>query len=301
MARTTLLSHLLGAGYPKSEIQSLLMAGLIKINGRTARRSDEIISDKDEVEISEPKNYPARAAYKLLGAFEDLEASEHARQTSPGKDNQSSIPLVTLVSNNDQPSMTPVSNSEQSEMPSDVNSRMCRNFSPKGKVCIDLGASHGGFTKVLLEKGAAEVYAVDVAYGIFDFNLRRDERVKVLERKNVRDINSSWFSEDSLKEDLFIVSDLSFISIKTVLNVLRDFLIKSNCKMRGLFLVKPQFESSAETENGIINDETIRLRIVDEVRLFAEAQGFHVCNIFPSKLKGQKGNQEYIMQLVFNS
>ena len=80
----------------------------------------------------------------------------------------------------------------------------------RGRVCLDLGAAHGGFSRVLLENGARRVYALDVAYGIFDYSLRMDKRVVVLERRNVRRIAHDWFEEGDFREPWFVTCDLSF-------------------------------------------------------------------------------------------
>ncbi len=207
------------------------------------------------------RKYPSRAAEKLLGAFEDLSASE------------------------------------------DLSDEDRSLLSPEGMVCVDLGASHGGFSKVLKEKGALRIYAVDVAYGIFDYSLRKDPAVVVLERKNARDIQESWFLPEDLrrnssgsgKPDLFIVSDLSFISLKTIMNSLIVFLKETRCTAAGLLLIKPQFEAGALTEKGILTDDSLRNRITEDVCSHARSLGFRVISLVPSRLKGTKGNQEYIL------
>ena len=97
-------------------------------------------------------------------------------------------------------------------------------FKPEvqGRICLDLGASHGGFTQVMLEAGARRVYAVDVAYGIFDYNLRQDPRVVVLERRNARDLEAEWLDSEDLSnpEGFLCTADLSFISLRSILGPL---------------------------------------------------------------------------------
>jgi len=145
-------------------------------------------------------------------------------------------------------------------------------------ICIDVGASHGGFTRTLLEHGAKRVYAVDVAYGIFDYNLRIDPRVRTLERRNARNIDPSWFvdrMEDNPEKKLFITCDVSFISLKTMLQSIAMFLPKSGMNfVHGLFLVKPQFEDSKATRRGILLDENRREEIVEAILVEARKLGF---------------------------
>ncbi len=170
-----------------------------------------------------------------------------------------------------------------------------------GRVCVDLGASHGGFTKCLLDRGASRVYAVDVAYGILDYSLRKDSRVVVLERTNARDINKNWFLPDDIGsgEDLFITGDLSFISLVTVLRSLADFFKTEKIKMEGLLLLKPQFEASHLTERGIIRDDRVRESIVSKTTAKIEELGYKIHAVIPSSLTGTRGNQEYLVSLEF--
>lgn len=142
--------------------------------------------------------------------------------------------------------------------------------------CIDLGASHGGFVRTLLENGAARVSAVDVAYGILDYSLRVDPRVSAIERSNVRNIEPSWFEDLPSSGKIIVTCDVSFMSIRTVLASLADFLHGTGLAMEGLFLVKPQFEDSKSTVKGILKDPIRREEIISEIRSFCVAKGFEV-------------------------
>lgn len=171
-----------------------------------------------------------------------------------------------------------------------------------GRVALDLGAAHGGFTQVLLEHGALHVYAVDVAYGMLDYRLREDPRVSVLERHNVRALTPQWFSTEHLNSPLpWIVSaDLAFISMRSILPVLADFAKLAGIRLEGLLLIKPQFEDSRATNSGVLQDEQRRAEIVALVAAAARQTGLEVLGEFPSKLPGSHGNQEVFLHVRSN-
>ena len=163
-----------------------------------------------------------------------------------------------------------------------------------GKTCLDIGASTGGFTDCMLQNGAKTVYAVDVGTNQLDEKLRNDARVISLENTDIRDffLNS---------EADFIGADVSFISLKLVLpHVFR--LLKNGGK--AAVLVKPQFEAGSSSvgrkalsKKGVVTDEKARLKIVAEVRDFAEQCGFTVLLTEKSPITGGSGNVEYLMIL----
>ena len=163
-----------------------------------------------------------------------------------------------------------------------------------GKTCLDIGASTGGFTDCMLQNGAKTVYAVDVGTNQLDEKLRNDVRVISLENTDIRDffLNS---------EADFIGADVSFISLKLVLpHVFR--LLKNGGK--AAVLVKPQFEAGSSSvgrkalsKKGVVTDEKARLKIVAEVRDFAEQCGFTVLLTEKSPITGGSGNVEYLMIL----
>lgn len=163
---------------------------------------------------------------------------------------------------------------------------------PAGKICIDCGASTGGFTDVLLQHGAAKVYAVDVGYGQLAWKLRTDERVVNLERCNLRYIGPEQIPDPV---DLAVM-DVSFISIRLVLPVVRQ-LLKPNADF--ICLIKPQFEAGRDEvgKKGVVRDLKVHERVVKEILAFASAEGFSVQGLDYSPIKGPEGNIEYICHL----
>ncbi|NMA21365.1 MAG: TlyA family RNA methyltransferase [Lentisphaerae bacterium] len=166
------------------------------------------------------------------------------------------------------------------------------HFQPElhGTIALDLGASTGGFTEVLLEYGAAKVYAVDVGYGQLHDKLRRNPKVVSLERTNARDLNS-----DLIPEPIDILTgDVSFISLTKVLPPCAPLL---RPQAWVFVLVKPQFEAGREEvgSGGVVRDEAVRLRCVQKIQDFAVQELHWTCaGVVPSPIKGPKGNQEYI-------
>ncbi len=163
---------------------------------------------------------------------------------------------------------------------------------PKGLVSLDAGASTGGFTHVLLLRGAARVYAVDVGYGQLDQSLRQDPRVAVLERTNIR-----LLAKEAIPEPIDLVTlDLSFISLTMVLPKILEFLAPGGAI---LALVKPQFEvgKGKVGKGGVVRDPKLQQEAVDKVSQVARNLGLEVSPAFPSPLKGPKGNQEYFLLL----
>ncbi|MBT3285936.1 MAG: TlyA family RNA methyltransferase [Victivallales bacterium] len=170
-------------------------------------------------------------------------------------------------------------------------------FSPEleGVVALDVGASTGGFTDVLLRHGAAKVYAVDVGYGQLHLRLRQDPRVVCLERTNARALGPELIPDPI---DV-LVGDVSFISLRKVLPPCAPLL---RPEAWVLVLVKPQFEAgrSEVGKGGVIRDPAVRQRCVDEIRDFgAHSLGWTPQGVVPSPIKGPKGNQEFI--LVFRT
>lgn len=160
-----------------------------------------------------------------------------------------------------------------------------------GKTCADIGASTGGFTDVLLKRGARKVYAIDVGYGQLDQSLREDPRVVVREKVNARYLTAADFDEPVE----FASVDVSFISLKLILPAVATFL-------RGdlVALIKPQFEvgKGEVGKGGIVRDETRRRQAVDEVVAFARDSEFDVRGVVESPVKGAEGNVEFLMHAV---
>ncbi|RLC03875.1 MAG: TlyA family rRNA (cytidine-2'-O)-methyltransferase, partial [Deltaproteobacteria bacterium] len=163
-------------------------------------------------------------------------------------------------------------------------------ISVKGFTCLDIGASTGGFTDCLLQYGAQKVYAVDVGYGQFDWSLRQDPKVVVIERTNIRHMPYDIINE---KVDL-VVADTSFISLKTVIPSAQKFMRKET---QVLALIKPQFEAGRKNvgKGGVVKDPEIRKKVIQDLTFFFKEKGFKVNQVVPSPILGPKGNKEYII------
>ncbi len=165
---------------------------------------------------------------------------------------------------------------------------------PTGRVGLDIGASTGGFTDLLLRRGARRVYAIDVGYGQLAWSLRQDPRVVVLERQNVRTIDPALVPEAA---DLAVI-DVSFISLTLVLPGVVALLRPPPGKPI-VCLVKPQFEVGRERvgKGGVVRDEAARQDAVDKIRTWAAARGFGVGDVAESPIRGPAGNVEYLLLL----
>ena len=166
--------------------------------------------------------------------------------------------------------------------------------SVKNLTCLDIGASTGGFTDCLLQNGAAKVYAVDVGYGQFDWSLRQNPKVKVIERTNIRHMPYEKIRE---KVDI-VVADTSFISLKIVIPSAEKFM-RHDTKV--LALIKPQFEAGKKNvgKGGVVKDSKIRGQVIQDLELFFKERGYSVNQVIPSPILGPKGNQEYIISLNY--
>ena len=162
----------------------------------------------------------------------------------------------------------------------------------EGKVCLDCGASTGGFTDVLLQNGAQKVYAVDVGYGQLAWKLRQDERVVNLERTNARTLTPEQFP---LRPDLTVM-DVSFISIRLILPVIRPFL-KTSADY--ICLIKPQFEAGREQvgKKGVVRDPTIHREVIAQCLQAAEECGYSIRGLDYSPIRGPEGNIEFLCHL----
>lgn len=161
-----------------------------------------------------------------------------------------------------------------------------------GKVCMDIGASTGGFTDCMLQNGAVKVYCVDVGYGQLAWKLRSDDRVVNLERTNVRYITNEQIPE---KTD-FSSIDVSFISLCLVLPKVSE-LLKDNGEC--VCLIKPQFEAGREKvgKKGVVREKSTHIEVVEKIIDFAEDIGFTVKGLDYSPIKGPEGNIEYLLYL----
>ncbi len=165
---------------------------------------------------------------------------------------------------------------------------------PTGAIALDIGASTGGFTDVLLRRGAARVYAIDVGYGQLAWSLRQDPRVVVLERENARSIDPARVPEPCG----LAVIDVSFISLTLVLPRVAELLRPPPGKPI-VALVKPQFEVGRDEvgKGGVVRDEVVRRGAVDKVRSWADSHGFAAGDDVESPITGPAGNVEYLLLL----
>jgi 23S rRNA (cytidine1920-2'-O)/16S rRNA (cytidine1409-2'-O)-methyltransferase len=165
----------------------------------------------------------------------------------------------------------------------------------KGLVCADVGASTGGFTDCLLQRGAEKVYAIDVGKGILHWNLRKHPRVVVMEETNARHV-------ESLPEPVnFVTVDASFISLKILLPVIQNWISPGSLGI--VALIKPQFEAGKKDVargDGVIRDPEIRRQVLLDVLSFARNTGFSLRGLIKSPLLGPKGNAEFLAWLDFN-
>jgi len=165
-------------------------------------------------------------------------------------------------------------------------------ISLENKICMDIGASTGGFTDCMLQNNASKVYAVDVGYGQLAWKLRCDEKVVNLERTNIR-----YITKQQVPDLIDFASvDVSFISLKLVLPALIDFLAK-NAQM--VCLIKPQFEAGRENvgKKGVVRDAKVHIDVVNMIVNFATSVGFDVKGLTFSPVKGPEGNIEYLIYL----
>lgn len=161
-----------------------------------------------------------------------------------------------------------------------------------GAVAMDIGASTGGFTDCMLQNGAKKVYSVDVGYGQLDWKLRNDPRVVNMERTNIRKVTKEQIPDEI---DFFSV-DVSFISLKLVLPVARQFLSSDG---RAVCLIKPQFEAGREKvgKKGVVRDPKVHMEVIETICSFCLANGFDILGLDFSPIKGPEGNIEYLICL----
>ena len=165
-------------------------------------------------------------------------------------------------------------------------------FSLDGKVCMDIGASTGGFTDCMLQNGAAKVYSVDVGHGQLDWKLRSDDRVVCMEKTNFR-----YMVRDDIDDDLdFASCDVSFISLTKILLPARR-LLKDGAEM--VCLIKPQFEAGKEKvgKKGVVRDPEVHSEVVHRIFDFMGIAGFEVLHLDFSPIKGPEGNIEYLIHI----
>ncbi|MDR2772023.1 MAG: TlyA family RNA methyltransferase [Elusimicrobiota bacterium] len=165
------------------------------------------------------------------------------------------------------------------------------NIKVDGFVCLDIGASTGGFTDCLLQRGAARIYCIDVGYGQLHYKLRQDKRVVSFENVNFR-----YFDTSQLKDEIdFVVIDVSFISLDKILKGAYKAVKKNGFV---LAMIKPQFELEAKSvKKGVVRDEVLRKKAIDKIKTISAELGFIILAEQDSGLKGPKGNLEHFIYL----
>ena len=163
-----------------------------------------------------------------------------------------------------------------------------------GRICLDVGASTGGFTDVMLRAGAARVYAVDVGYNLLDYRLRSDSRVVCMERTNARFLTPEGFEP----RPTFGATDVSFISLKAVLPAALGVL--SGQERQFVALVKPQFEADKADvgERGVVRERRVHRQVLEEIAAFIPTLGWRIAGMDFSPIRGPEGNIEFLLNLL---
>lgn len=162
----------------------------------------------------------------------------------------------------------------------------------EGKICMDVGASTGGFTDCMLQNGAVRVYAIDVGHGQLAWKLRNDERVVCMEKTNIR-----YVTDDNIPDRIqFSSIDVSFISLTKVLEPVKALLTDDG---QVVCLIKPQFEAGREKvgKKGVVREKSTHLEVIESVISYAKSIGFGILNLEFSPIKGPEGNIEYLLYL----
>lgn len=160
---------------------------------------------------------------------------------------------------------------------------------PRGRICLDVGASTGGFTEVLLARGAAKVYAVDTGTGQLHPRLKRDPRVVSLERTDIRKLDEAAIPDDAS----LIVIDVSFVSLERVLPQALEF-AAPHAEL--IALIKPQFEAGREhVKKGVVRDPEVHMAVCQRVELLVGRQGWRLRGTIPSPILGGDGNAEFLL------
>lgn len=160
------------------------------------------------------------------------------------------------------------------------------------KICMDVGASTGGFTDCMLQNGAQKVYAVDVGSGQLAWKLRQDQRVVVMEKTNIRYVTP----EDITEPIAFVSIDVSFISLTKVLLPIKQLMTEDG---QMVCLIKPQFEAGKEKvgKKGVVREKGVHMEVINRILEFVLSIGFHILNLSFSPIKGPEGNIEYLLYL----
>lgn len=172
------------------------------------------------------------------------------------------------------------------------------NIDLTGRICLDAGASTGGFTDCMLQNGAKKVYSVDVGYGQIAWKLRNDKRVKVIERVNIKSCAEDEIYANNEQKADFITMDLSFISVTKVLeNIIK---LANQEYFEIVSLIKPQFEAGKEQvgKNGVVREKETHIEVINRVIEYCTKHALYVKNLTFSPIKGPAGNIEYLVYLT---
>lgn len=169
------------------------------------------------------------------------------------------------------------------------------NIDLKNKICLDAGASTGGFTDCMLQNGASKVYAVDVGYGQLDWKLRSDDRVVTIERTNIKNCSIEDVYAESEKSAQFLAADLSFISLNKVLDNMKNLLKEYEL----VLLIKPQFEAGRENieKGGVVRNKSVHVDVINKVIEYAQGLNLFAQDLAYSPITGPAGNIEYVIYL----
>lgn len=163
------------------------------------------------------------------------------------------------------------------------------HFDPNGRICLDIGASTGGFTQVLLDRGAKRVFAVDVGRGQLHESLRTRPEVTLFEETDIRALSPTRLDE----QPDFVTIDVSFISLKLVLPTVLAF-VKTHAQL--VALIKPQFEAGrGAVKKGVVRDPAIHAAVCDDIARFVGSLGWRVLGVIPSPIEGGEGNVEFLI------
>lgn len=172
----------------------------------------------------------------------------------------------------------------------------CFDFDLQGKICMDIGASTGGFTDCMLQNGASKVYSVDVGHGQLDWKLRNDERVVCMEKTNFR-----YLTRNDIDDDIeFASCDVSFISLTKILLPARALLTDGGMMV---CLIKPQFEAGRDKvgKKGVVREPKVHEEVIEKICVFSSMVGFEILALDHSPIKGPEGNIEYLIHLRKNA
>lgn len=223
----------------RSRAQSLIMEGVVYVNGQKETKAGSMFPEEADIEVRENKlKYVSRGGLKLEKAVNEF------------------------------------------------------GLDLKGRICMDIGASTGGFTDCMLQNGAKKVYAVDVGKGQLDYKLRKDERVVVMEKTNIRYVKPEDI-EDMIN---FVSIDVSFISLSLVVPVALALLDE---KKEMAMLIKPQFEAGREKvgKKGVVRDRSVHKEVIEKIVDLATGSGLEIKGLSYSPVKGPEGNIEYLIHV----